>query len=186
MWQRAGPDRAVEVALFTLVVAGVLAAVVLKPFLRKAPSSLPSDRVHTAEPDALAAPEVVPTDDSRPGARVRLAAFSLLLIASIAAIVGIVGRAHQDAVAASRASGAYLATISTNQATTPSGGPTAPLTASVGALLARPHLLVLDTATGPNFGRLEVVDAKDPKGPRRAYQLVLRPGRLPGEGQESA
>ncbi|MGH2718828.1 MAG: MFS transporter, partial [Actinomycetota bacterium] len=47
----------------------------------------------------------------------------------------------------------------------------APLTASLPALLAEPHLLVLDTSEGPDFDRLEVASQSDPSGPRAPTPL---------------
>jgi len=86
--------------------------------------------------------------------------------------VTVVVAAHH-ARAASRASAARLATIGQRGAQSGASPPPAQptVTGAVAAAVARPHILVLDTAAGPSFERLEVADAARPGTPRVATPL---------------
>ena len=168
VWQRYGPHRAVIAGLFTLVIAAAAAAVVLRPFLF--PRSGPG-RLQGGHGLATAGVGTATSQGTRPAHRrrrmkYRLTAFAAICVVCVGAIVAVAWRANQHTKAASRASGAHLATLTPQAAHTSNGQPTVALSAPLEPLLARPHLLVVDTATGDNFGRVEVADAADPGGPR--------------------
>jgi hypothetical protein len=167
---------AVAYALVTLVATGAAAAVVLRPWLvRRSASQPPESTGTTREADGSVD---VPR---RHRLRTRLAAFGVVTVACVAGIIAITLHSHRQVRAASRASAARLAT---DQPRSSSHAPGTPidLSANLDELLARPHALVLDTTAGPNFGRLEVLDAAAPDGPRAATALLcdrvdMRAGR---------
>ena len=197
IWLRSGPHVALVDALIVLVVGGVLAALVLRSLMARSGSDGPDGPAAGEGRPAVAAarpvvagvpgvPEVAApvrsatavrqevrlrtTRPARRDARRRVATFVLVTALCGAGAGWAIARGVAHDHAASAASGAYLATLNARRSVTPD--PSAPLSAALVQALARPHLLVIDTAQGDNFERLEVADLADPAGPPVATPLV--------------
>jgi hypothetical protein len=89
-------------------------------------------------------------------------AFAAIVVVCAGGAVGLTVRAAREQAAAARDSAAGWSARHRAQP----GASAVPLTASPGVVLARRHLLVLDAAEGPDFGRVEAVDPTRPAGPR--------------------
>lgn len=183
IWLRSGPHQAVIDALIILGVGAVLATLVLRPMLDPTANADRRPR-HARRPppppsEPVASAPVPPTSDAddevaslEVGINARRRVGMFVVIAALCA-GGIVWTTTQNAArirAASAASSAHLATLNARQPPT-----VAPAAAAVSALdqaLGRTHVLLLDTAEGATFERLEVEDRDDATGARTPTPLV--------------
>ncbi|WP_261561343.1 MFS transporter [Frankia tisae] len=183
VWTRSGPGTALVDALALTLVSGTFAAVLLRPFRPGHHSSArPADAVPVSRLPAAEIPAaVVPAasagargrDDSlarglRWPAGPRVAAFVVVVAVCLTSVIAVSVRDGRREAPAARASGAHRAA----GAASPGATHPVPMTASLPALLVRPHLLVLDAAEGAGFGRVEAADVRDPTGPRAPTSLT--------------
>ncbi|WP_261564641.1 MFS transporter [Frankia gtarii] len=181
VWTRAGPGAALADALVLTLVSGTFAAVLLRSSRRPAPaiaaSGVSAPEVSTAEVSTAEVAAAARGTRSRGrglgrGLRwpsgPRVGAFAVVVAVCLTGVVAVSVRDGRREAAAVRASTARR----TEPAASPGAARSVPMTASLPALLARPHLLVLDAAEGAGFGRVEAVDVRDPAGPRAPTSLT--------------
>ncbi|WP_054571217.1 MFS transporter [Frankia sp. R43] len=194
VWTRSGPAGAVTAGLLATLVSALFAAMLLRPFLSGSAlldagpatpvvgPAAPVVREITAAPAvtvvtaglavtagtavtaAISTGSATSTGSRRRPVRGRIVIFSVVVLVCLTAAVGVTVRAARLEGAAARTAVSRSARAGGHRDT-----PTVPLTA---ALLSGRHLLVLDAAEGPDFGRLEAVDPSRPAGPRAPAALV--------------
>ncbi|WP_283098984.1 MFS transporter [Frankia sp. AgB32] len=176
-WSRYGPGSALTDGLAAALLTGALAAPLLLRSFEQVPAPAAGDALAAGEAlawgagaaPALAAGEP-PAGEGRQTRRragARLGAFAVLVVVCAGGVVGVTVRNAREQARAARVS---AASWSARQPARP-GGSAVPLTVAPATLLARRHLLVLDAAEGPGFGRVEAVDPARPGGPRAPTAL---------------
>lgn len=165
------------VALVALLVAALAATVAVRPLMSTGTDRHKADPGGGPPPRSTASADVNPplpapsgTPEHRPLGR-RIGALAMITVVSAAGVVAVTARNARRLEVAARSSSAHLA--ATQRLAHPGQAQQQPslLSASLAGLLARPHLLVLDTTEGNSFERLEVADANNPTGPRALTPL---------------